>query len=158
MKLIIGLGNPGKGYEHNRHNVGHWFIQEVGDEEEGVNFKVFKTDTFMNDSGRFVKSKMDFYKISPADLVIVHDDLDLKIGEHKIQFGVGPKVHNGVNSIEQAIKTKDFWRVRIGTDGRDPENRTMGQEYVLDDFSKEEQQLVEKQFGEMWNELKRVLA
>ncbi len=132
MKLLIGLGNPGEKYKNNRHNVGHMFVDFLGRGE--------KTDCFMNESGKFVRRWADFYKVGPEDLYIVHDDLDIPLGQFKIQLGVGPKVHYGIQSAEKELGTKDFWRVRIGVDARDPENRTPGEQYVLEDFSAEEQE------------------
>lgn len=138
MKLIIGLGNPGEKYQSNRHNVGHQFVDWA---KRGL-----KTDVFMNDSGRFVAAKLNFHKLKPDDLYIVHDDLDIRLGEYKIQKGVGPKVHYGLNSIEAVLETKDFWRIRIGVDNRDPENRTPGEDYVLQNFSTDEKKIIDGVF------------
>ncbi len=142
MKLIIGLGNPGEKYKGNRHNVGYMVVDALnsGDLPSGIIAK--KTDCFMNDSGESVKKLINFYKINPSDLYIVHDDLDIPLGQYKIQKGVGPKVHNGVNSIEDVLNDNDFWRVRIGVDNRDPENRTQGMDYVLQDFTSEEENVL----------------
>lgn len=74
--------------------------------------------TFMNESGRSVRVLLDFYKLDISDLVIIHDDLDIKLGEYKIQRAVGPKVHNGLASVERYLSTKDFLRVRMGVDNR----------------------------------------
>lgn len=130
MKLIIGLGNPGDKYKNNRHNVGYLFVDWA---KRGV-----KTNVFMNDSGSFVKGKEDF--------VIVHDDLDLPLGRYKIQFGKGPELHYGVQSIENELGTKDFWRIRIGVDNRDPANRTPGDQYVLEDFTTDEKEILKGVF------------
>lgn len=100
---------------------------------------LMKPQTFMNQSGVAVSSFIQMYKLNPLrDLVVVHDDLDIKLGEYKIQLGKGPKLHNGIESIEKSIGTKDFMRVRIGVDNRDPENRMNGEDYVLKKFSQEE--------------------
>lgn len=141
MKLIIGLGNPGEKYKNNRHNVGHMFVDQTG---QGI-----KTDCFMNESGAFVSQKFNFYKIPIEDLYIVHDDLDISLGQYKIQKGTGPKVHNGINNIEEVLKSADFWRIRIGVDNRDPNNRTPGDIYVLQDFTKEEKEILKKVFEEI---------
>lgn len=156
MKLIIGLGNPGRKYEMNRHNAGHLFVDFFLKKMEGeaVEAKVFKSESFMNDSGKWVSEKVNFFKVSPKDLVLVHDDLDLRFGEFKIQFGVGPKVHYGVNSVEEALGTKDFWRVRIGVDARTVDSRTPGEAYVLESFSEEEMGQLEGLFGEILEKLR----
>ncbi|MBI4099715.1 peptidyl-tRNA hydrolase [Candidatus Microgenomates bacterium] len=138
MKLIIGLGNPGEKYKNNRHNVGHMFVDYA---RRGV-----KTNVFMNDSGKFVKRAVSRQQIADSDLYIVHDDLDLPWGKYKIQFGVGPKVHYGIQSIENELRTGDFWRIRIGVDNRDSLNRIPGDKYVLEDFTKEEREILKGVF------------
>lgn len=140
MKLIIGLGNPGEKYKNNRHNAGQMVVEHLErlGVPEGIVAK--KTETFMNDSGQAVSKLKNFYKVSLNDLYIVHDDLDLPLGQYKIQLGVGPKVHNGLISIEGILGDINFWRVRVGVDNRDPENRVPGEAYVLQDFTSEEMQ------------------
>jgi len=88
-----------------------------------------------------------------TDLYIVHDDLDIKLGEYKIQKGKGPKVHKGINSIEKALGTDDFWRVRVGVDNRDSNNRTPGEQYVLQDFTSEEKEILDKVLDETCKKL-----
>lgn len=164
MKLIVGLGNPGEKYANTRHNVGFMFIdvlsresrvtgQKVSEkfkaeiieaEFEGEKIIMLKPQTFMNESGRAVASYIRYSKLDIRDLVVVHDDLDLKLGEYKMQTGKGPKIHYGVNSIEDHLKTKDFMRIRIGVDNRDPARRTPGDEYVLQNFRVEEKETLEK--------------
>ncbi len=94
----------------------------------------------MNSSGDAVRKFTSIYSLVPSDLYVVHDDLDIKLGKYKIQFGVGPKEHKGLNSIYEALGTKDFWHLRIGVDNRiaDKEKRIKGEEYVLQDFDDEE--------------------
>ena len=141
MKLIIGLGNPEEKYKNNRHNVGHMVIDAFASKFPISNFQfpkgiiIKKTDCFMNESGEFVKKLVEQYRINPSDLWVIHDDLDIPLGSYKIQKGKGPKLHNGINSIERLLGTDDFWRVRIGVDDRGPDNRIPGEEYVLQDFS-----------------------
>jgi peptidyl-tRNA hydrolase, PTH1 family len=142
MKLIVGLGNPGEKYKDNRHNVGYIVVDAVnsGDLPSGIIAK--KTDCFMNESGESVKKLVNFYKITLDDLYIIHDDLDIPLGQYKIQKAIGPKVHNGVNSIEGVLNENGFWRVRTGVDNRDPENRVPGVDYVLKDFTEEERKIL----------------
>ena len=140
MKLIVGLGNPGDKYKNNRHNVGYIVVDALEGAGLVDGLKAEKTNVYMNDSGEAVKKFKNFYKVTPANLYIVHDDLDIPLGQYKLQLGKGPKVHNGVNDIELKLGTPEFWRIRIGVDNRDPENREAGDKYVLQDFTDEEKQ------------------
>lgn len=183
MKLIIGLGNPGEEYSKNRHNVGFMWVdyaaqtwdlqpQFTYDKKSDslvceISNKDFdriilvKPQTFMNASGESVRKIMDYYKIKADNIVVVHDDLDIHFGEYKMQKGVGPKVHNGINSIEQTIGTFDFTRIRIGIDNRNSaEFRAKGKSYVLDNFTSDEMNqllsgvfpAVFKQLGEFYGQ------
>lgn len=161
MKLIIGLGNPDAEYAKNRHNVGFMWVDFVAqtwasepqftlDKKSNslmyeMNHEVFgrvlllKPQTFMNASGESVRKVVDYYKIQADNMFVVHDDLDIVFGEFKIQKGVGPKVHNGVNSVEHTMGTSDFTRIRIGIDNRHTvEFRREGKLYVLDNFTSDE--------------------
>jgi len=159
MKLLVGLGNPGKEYQNTRHNVGFLFLDYLAHNSEenpaqpftsqkkfhaeiaeiqleNEKILLLKPQTFMNESGRAVSAALQFYKLSPSDLILVHDDLDIAFGQFKIQHAKGPKVHNGVTSVESSIQSSEFLRIRIGV-----ENRTVpisGSEYVLQNFSYEE--------------------
>lgn len=158
MKLIVGLGNPGKEYEKCRHNVGfilldrlaeekdlNWkkvskFESEIAEFEDGI---LVKPQTFMNNSGRAVSKLLNFYKISLEDLIVVHDDVDLIFGTVKKQKGKNAAGHHGVEDIMEKIGTKDFWRIRVGVDK--PGNREIPVDaWVLQDFS-------ESEFGEIEN-------
>lgn len=140
MILIIGLGNPGKKYQNTRHNIGHMFIDYLTDNGSLTvgHYKLFKTDCFMNESGKFVKKITNHYPLTTNPLLIIHDDLDIPFSKFHIQKGVGPKLHNGLKSIEEILKRNDFWRVRIGVDNRQPEKRIGGQSYVLHRFQDDE--------------------
>ncbi len=164
MKLFVGLGNPESKYSENRHNVGYTAIDTINNtlktkykRKPSISSQKFlqsiisdyspfavlaKPMKFMNDSGIAVKKLVDAYKIAPHDLYIIHDDLDIALGEFKIQLGKGPKVHNGIKSVEEELGTKDFGRIRIGVDNRDPENRIPGDKYVLEDFTEEEKRII----------------
>ncbi len=137
MKLIVGLGNPGKNYAKTRHNAGWLLIDHFHDylKEAGVSpwelsrkFNGFtagvtlsqekvlllKPTTFMNESGHSVQLMGAFYKIRPQDIIVLHDEIDIPLGEIKVQTDRGHAGHNGVRSIIDAIGTKQFTRVRIG--------------------------------------------
>jgi PTH1 family peptidyl-tRNA hydrolase len=146
MFILVGLGNPGKKYQNNRHNVGHMFIDYLIKELKNsrINgFKIIKTDCFMNQSGLFVK-KFVIRNSLINNLIIVHDDLDIPLGKFHIQFGVGPQLHNGLESVENHLHSKDFWRIRIGIDNRPEQSRRIpGEIYTLKNFSGEEKKLLE---------------
>lgn len=135
MKLFIGLGNPGKEYQNTRHNVGHMLIDKAPKDKSFL-----KTDTYMNESGIFVQKKVHFYKINLEDLYIIHDDLDLPIGEWRLQFNRGAAGHHGVESIINNLGTHAFWRIRIGIGH--PENNIPVEDYVLKPFSSDEKKII----------------
>ena len=144
--IIVGLGNPGEKYKNNRHNVGVRCAAALKSKIPEVTLIIPKV--FMNESGKAVKEALpDNYSLK--DLYIVHDDLDILLGKYKIQFGTGPKGHNGLGSIYHALGTDQFWHVRIGVDNRPAGNRTPGEEYVLQDFREEERILIEKVIKEV---------
>lgn len=155
MKLLVGLGNPGNKFKNNRHNIGHMFVDYLASQE--LLLQARKTNVFMNESGIFVKKHLTNLA-DLANLYIAHDDLDIPLGKYKIQFGVGPKVHNGITSIEQQIGTSEFWRIRIGVDNRDKLIRTPGDQYVLQDFTKEELEILKGVFLGITQELKRLIS
>lgn len=166
MKLLIGLGNPGNEYTRTRHNAGFLFLDAISEGSFDANKYVLsevlkmtdgtvlaKPSTFMNDSGKAVKALMDYFHTTITDVVIIHDDLDVRLGEYKVQSGKGPKDHNGILSIEETLGTKDFLRVRVGVDNRDPLNRIPGEHYVLQEFTKEEIEALSPVFESIRKEL-----
>jgi len=158
MKLIIGLGNPGEKYKNNRHNVGQMVVDKIKIKD----FVTKKTFVFMNSSGEEVKRLLTTYSLMPTPkaqaplnaLFVVHDDLDIKLGEFKIQKGVGPKLHYGVDSIDKALGTKDYWRVRVGIDNRPHSAEApRGEDYVLQDFTQEEQEVLQNVISQICKKL-----
>jgi PTH1 family peptidyl-tRNA hydrolase len=133
LKLIVGLGNPGSSYTATRHNAGRWFFDLLED-QYSLSFKSttkFFGDTvkfscegdelwaliphgYMNDSGKSVAALANFYKFSPEQILIVHDELDLPPGSVRLKQGGGHGGHNGLRSIEQTLGSRDFWRLRVG--------------------------------------------
>lgn len=152
MKLVIGLGNPGKKYAKTRHNLGFMAINFLREKLDAPKFKlnkkcnaeVSKTDsfilakpqTFMNNSGEAAIAILSFYKLTSADLTVIHDDLDFDFGKIKAGAGHGAAGHNGVKSIIELLGTKDFNRVRLGL-GRPP-SHIPPEDYVLQNFSPDE--------------------
>jgi PTH1 family peptidyl-tRNA hydrolase len=175
MKCIVGLGNPGGKYEQNRHNVGFMVMDKMiqGTELRYKFSKKFNADvvitkefilakpqTFMNDSGVSVSAICRFYKVKNEDLYIVHDDLDIEIGNYKIQHGKGPKVHNGLKSVEEKLGTDQFFNVRVGVENREVRGNSgvPGVVYSLQNFSPDERAIVEVVVGKIVDELKRVVS
>ena len=131
MKLIVGLGNPGKKYEGTRHNAGFWWLERVAQAARAAFHResrfhgevarvpasdiwLLKPDTFMNESGRAVGALATFYRIEPAEILVAHDELDLPPGGVKLKFGGGLSGHNGLRDVAPTLGTHDFWRLRIG--------------------------------------------
>ncbi len=153
MKLVVGLGNPGEKYVNTRHNVGYLLCNNLDNLSKKSSFVIRKSNKFMNDSGSFVSELIKRYGIELKDLYIIHDDLDIALGLYKIQFAKGPKDHNGLNDIYEKLGTKDFWHVRVGIDNRDLGNKTKGEEYVLQDFTSEEKQVLKNTLEEICKKL-----
>jgi PTH1 family peptidyl-tRNA hydrolase len=161
IRLIVGLGNPGREYESTRHNVGFWWVDELAG-REGFNFRteakfhglaargqlhghevvLLKPQTFMNLSGRAVAALAQFYKILPAEILVVHDELDLQPGIARLKTGGGHGGHNGLKDIIAQLGTKDFWRLRIGIGH--PGDRAQVVNYVLNDPRREERELIDE--------------
>ncbi|WP_204802000.1 aminoacyl-tRNA hydrolase [Mycobacterium riyadhense] len=151
-QLVVGLGNPGDYYARTRHNLG-FVVADLLAARLGAKFKVHKRSgtevvtgrlagrsivlakprCYMNESGRQVGPLAKFYSIAPADIIVVHDELDLDFGRVRLKFGGGEGGHNGVRSVAAALGTKDFQRVRIGI-GRPP-GRKDPAVFVLENFS-----------------------
>lgn len=153
MRVIIGIGNPGSKYALTRHNAGMLLIEYMRRVDQLSDTQYEVSDEFMNSSGVFVRETFDYYNIELNDLYVAHDDLDLPLGEYKIQKGVGPKLHNGIDSINQALSNTNYWRIRIGVDNRDTENRIPGESYVLQRFNNDELEVLDTVFANIVEQL-----
>ncbi|MBL8642393.1 MAG: aminoacyl-tRNA hydrolase [Rhodospirillaceae bacterium] len=158
MRLLVGLGNPGSSYEHNRHNIGFmaadkiavafsfgpWKARFQGKVCEGTvgseKTLLLKPGTFMNLSGQAVGEAMRFYKLAPAEVIVLYDELELQPGRLKVKQGGGNAGHNGLKSIDAHIGV-DYWRVRLGIGHPGDKNKVSG--YVLQDFAKADQAWLE---------------
>jgi PTH1 family peptidyl-tRNA hydrolase len=158
MRLLVGLGNPGARYAGNRHNVGFMALEEIarrhaaspwrarfqGEAAEAVigtgKALLLKPQTFMNESGRSVGEALRFHKLAPADVVVLHDELDLAPAKLRVKTGGGNAGHNGLRSITAHIGN-DYRRVRIGIGH--PGDKALVHSYVLNDFAKAEEPWVE---------------
>ncbi len=129
IRLVAGLGNPGREYAATRHNAGFWFADALaqslsarftneakfgGDVARAGALRLVKPMTFMNLSGRAVTGLARFFGIAPEEILVVHDELDLLPGKVKLKFGGGHAGHNGLRDIQAQLGTPDFWRLRIG--------------------------------------------
>lgn len=161
MLLIVGLGNPGEELRNTRHNIGRETLEALHKKTGSGRFRFEKKwnadiaetkigkekvmlalpDTFMNKSGEVIGPIARFYKIKPEHIFLIHDDADLPLGRAKLAFGKNSAGHKGVESVIRALKTKDFWRFRIGIAGK----RDMpAEKIVLKKFTTEEQKVVKK--------------
>lgn len=161
IRLIVGLGNPGREYESTRHNAGFWWVDEFA-RMHGLGFRseakfhgqaargqlhghevfLLKPQTFMNVSGRAVGALAQFYKIAPDEILVVHDELDLPPGSAKLKLGGGHGGHNGLKDIIAHLGTKDFWRLRLGIGH--PGDRSEVANFVLNDPRREERALIDE--------------
>ncbi len=172
MKLIIGLGNPGEKYKKTRHNTGFMAIDSIAKKLQITNYKLqtefnakcaegminsekiilAKPQTFMNESGKAVKAIADYYKINIANIIVIHDDLDIALGKYKIVKDRTSAGHKGVQSIIDNLGTKDFTRIRIGIMPLDfsptgeslRANKIPTETFVLENFTKEEQKIIDE--------------
>ena len=160
IKLFVGLGNPGDKYEKTRHNAGFWWIDAIAAQTNSrltADAKMFglvgklnpaqdkwllKPTTFMNLSGKAVAALANYYKISPAEILVIHDELDLPAGSSKLKLGGGHGGHNGLKDIHAALGTANYWRLRIGIGHPGERNEVVN--YVLKPPLKDEQAAIDE--------------
>jgi PTH1 family peptidyl-tRNA hydrolase len=152
--LVAGLGNPGREYERTRHNAGWMVVDELARRHGGsfrskfsgqlsetrlddLKLALLKPETYMNVSGRSIGAAGKFFKVDPADVLVVHDDVDLEPGRLQARFGGGLAGHNGLRSIAQTLGTNDFLRLRIGVGRPGRGDRRSVADYVLGGFEPE---------------------
>ena len=153
--LVVGLGNPGRQYERTRHNAGWLVVDELARRLDGrwrakfsgqfaevrldgLRLGLLKPETFMNDSGRSVAAAGRFFKVEPQSLLVVHDDVDLEAGRLQARAGGGLGGHNGLRSLEEALGTQEFLRLRIGVGRPGRGDRRSVADYVLSSFEPQE--------------------
>ncbi len=180
MKLIIGLGNPGEKYFGTRHNVGFEFLNKL---KANLNFPEFefnkkfnadistskeitlmKPQTFMNLSGEAVQSFLNFYKLSPDDILVIHDDKDIALGEYRLATDSSSAGHNGVQNIIDKLGTQKFKRIRIGVGIKagspsdlSAEALAKAEVFVLQKFSDEESEIIKNVLEKVLEEVKKSL-
>jgi PTH1 family peptidyl-tRNA hydrolase len=151
IQAIIGLGNPGTQYAQTRHNVGFWFVDRLAEQQRASfkteskfhgqlakisNYWLFKSNTYMNESGRAVMAFAQFYRLTPSQLLVIHDDLDLPVGTARLKTGGGHGGHNGLRDISQQMGN-EFHRLRLGIGH--PGNKNQVANYVLKNPSADDQ-------------------
>ncbi len=171
--FIVGLGNPGKKYANTRHNLGflaieflqkewggsHWQLEKKFQAElseanyAGRKVLLVKPQTFMNESGTSVQSILKFYKATPADLIVIHDEVDIPFGKIKTTLSSRAAGHNGVKDIIEKLGTQDFRRLRLGVGKSENQNISVS-DHVLQNFSNEETNSFSSVFREVENILR----
>ena len=173
MKLIVGLGNPGREYTHNRHNIGFMCVNHLAkvhgiqlDKKQGQartgsgniagnKMVLARPQTYMNLSGESVSRLASKFKIAPEDLLVIHDDLDLPLGKIRLRRGGGSGGHKGINSIISCLGSQDFYRIRVGigrpdtVNGSAEDGETEIIDYVLSDFTIDEKKIITKVITEV---------
>jgi peptidyl-tRNA hydrolase, PTH1 family len=153
--LVVGLGNPGREYARNRHNVGYLVVDELARRHDGTwrskfdgrlaevridghKVALLKPETYMNESGRAVAGARRFFKLEPDAVLVVHDESDLELGRLQARLGGGLAGHNGLRSIANALGTSDFLRVRVGVGRPGRGDKRPLADWVLSDFEPHE--------------------
>lgn len=151
MKLVVGLGNPGEKYSKVRHNLGFMVLDKLASSWEykekfkseisgsnANNYTLVKPQTYMNNSGMAVVKLVEYFKVDPSELIVIHDELDLPFGKIKVRLGGAAAGHHGVESIMNALGTDKFIRVRLGIGGAHVD----AEKFVLEPFMKGEKSKV----------------
>jgi len=153
--LVVGLGNPGREYAHNRHNVGAMVVDELARRHggswrgkfsgrlaeirlDGHKLALLKPETYMNESGRSVGAAASFFKLPPESVLVVHDESDLELGRLQLRLGGGLAGHNGLRSIAQHLRSQDFLRLRVGVGRPERGDPRPLADWVLADFASHE--------------------
>lgn len=157
IKLVVGLGNPGNEYENTRHNIGFIFIDVLAKylNVSEVGLRLAKPQTFMNKSGTAVSALSKYYKTKPENILVIHDDIDILWGRYKFSFGRSSAGHQGVESIIKALKTKNFWRLRIGIQPT-VKRHTSADKIILKKFTPAETKTLNQTIKKAISELERL--
>ena len=162
MRLVVGLGNPGREYENTRHNIGYMFLDYITNNAEfklnkkfnameyetnidGKKVLFIKPLTFMNLSGEAVIKYANFYKLIPEDILVIQDDLDMETGKYKLMFNHGDGGHNGIKNIILNLNSREFLRLKIGISKANIDTK----DYVLGKLSKNELNTLEETFNKL---------
>jgi len=177
-KFIVGLGNPGKRYDNNRHNIGFQFIQEFSKNynsnfiiknklkckytefiSDGIIYRMFMPTTFMNNSGEAIRAIIDWFKVGKDKLIIVVDDIDMPLGKIRVRKKGSSGGHNGLKSIINHLNSEEFLRIRVGIGS--PPNIEMDKNHntishVLGNFSNPEKLILNKTFCQIIKSLRKL--
>jgi PTH1 family peptidyl-tRNA hydrolase len=172
MQIIIGLGNPGKKYQDTRHNLGFMFLNFIKKIENFPQFSknqkleaniskkdgclLVKPETFINLSGKTVEHIINFYKISLNDILVIHDDLDIEMGQYKIVSNSSSAGHNGIKDIIEKLGTQEFKRIRIGIKNEQLRNPIDPADFVLQKLTETEKEIIKKLFPEIKKEIEKI--
>ncbi len=178
--LVVGLGNPGPAFASHRHNIGYRVVEELARRMQlrfrvvrgiraevadgrigppggdGPRLVLAKSRTFMNETGWAVTRLLAYYKLEPPQMIVVHDELDIDVGQLRVKFGGGDNGHNGLRSIRAALGTGDFYRVRIGV-GRPP-GRQDPADFLLSDIPASAREDVEVEIGRAADAVESLVA
>jgi peptidyl-tRNA hydrolase, PTH1 family len=178
--LVVGLGNPGPAFASHRHNIGYRVVEELARRMQlrfrvvrgiraevadgrigppggdGPRLMLAKSRTFMNETGWAVTRLLAYYKLKPPQMIVVHDELDIDVGQLRVKFGGGDNGHNGLRSIRTALGTGDFYRVRIGV-GRPP-GRQDPADFLLSDIPASAREDIEVEIGRAADAVESLVA
>ncbi|MBO5179653.1 MAG: aminoacyl-tRNA hydrolase [Clostridia bacterium] len=173
MKIIVGLGNPGKEYEKTRHNIGFMVVDKLAEimdininknkfnglvgegMHNGEKILIIKPQTFMNLSGNCVQEAASFYKVNSEDILVIYDDIDIEFGKIRIRPNGSPGTHNGMRNITERLQTQNFPRIRVGA-GR-PKGEQQLYEFVLSEFNKDEMKIMQNSIENSANAVIEIL-
>lgn len=162
MRLVVGLGNPGKEYENTRHNIGYMFLDYITNKHDfkfnkkfnameyetninGEKILYIKPLTFMNLSGESIIKYVNFYKLNSEDVLVIQDDLDMEMGRYKLMFNHGDGGHNGIKNIILNLGSREFLRLKIGISKANIDTK----DYVLGKFNKDEINILNETFNKL---------
>ncbi|MFA4817951.1 MAG: aminoacyl-tRNA hydrolase [Parcubacteria group bacterium] len=179
MKIIFGLGNPGKEYEYTRHNIGFEIVEKIKNDwnfspwefnkkfnaeiSKGTDMLLVKPQTFMNLSGEAVQGILTFYKLAPDDIIVIHDDLDIAVGKYKIATDSSSAGHHGVENIIEKLGTQKFKRIRVGIgteasiESSTKKCELGAHDYVLDKFTEEEMEKIKNIENDVLDEIEQLI-
>lgn len=175
IRLVVGLGNPGPEYEPTRHNVGFWLAEAIAADHgvafrlepkfhgllarvalAGQDLRLLKPATYMNRSGQSVAAVVRYFDVMPGQILVLHDELDLPVGDVRLKLGGGHAGHNGLRDIINVLGTRDFWRLRIGI--AHPGEKHLVTNYVLGRPSRVEEGQVRDRFPDAQGALSDLIA